>query len=41
MREKNENMIGDVTVFNDAKTGVQVKDIMSSPVKNVLEHDSV
>lgn len=41
MREKNENMIGDVTVFNDAKTGVQVKDIMSSPVKTVLEHDSV
>lgn len=34
-------MIGDVAVLNDAKTGVQVKDIMSSPVKTVLENDSV
>jgi len=34
-------MIGDVAVLNDAKTGVQVKDIMSSPVQTVLEHDSV
>jgi CBS domain-containing protein len=34
-------MIGDVAVLNDAKTGVQVKDVMSSPVKTVLEHDSV
>jgi len=41
MREKNENMVRDVAVLNDAKTGVQVKDIMSSPVKTVLEHDSV
>jgi CBS domain-containing protein len=41
MREKSENMIEDVAVRNGAKTGVQVKDIMSSPVKTVLEHDSV
>jgi CBS domain-containing protein len=34
-------MVGDVAVLNDAKTGVQVKDIMSSPVKTVLENDSV
>ena len=34
-------MIGDAAVLNDAKTGVQVKDVMSSPVKTVLEHDSV
>jgi CBS domain-containing protein len=41
MREKYENMIGDAAVLNDAKTGVQVMDVMSSPVKTVLEHDSV
>ena len=34
-------MFGDAAVLNDAKTGVQVKDVMSSPVKTVLEHDSV
>lgn len=34
-------MVGDAAVLNDAKTGVQVKDVMSSPVKTVLEHDSV
>ena len=34
-------MIRDVAVLNDAKTGVQVKDIMSSPVQTVLEHDSI
>ncbi|MCW4038039.1 MAG: CBS domain-containing protein [Candidatus Bathyarchaeota archaeon] len=41
MRDNCVNMIGDVAVLNDAKTGVQVKDVMSSPVKTVLEHDSV
>jgi CBS domain-containing protein len=41
MRENCVNMVGDVAVLNDAKTGVQVKDVMSSPVKTVLEHDSV
>lgn len=34
-------MIGDTTVLDDVETGVQVKDIMSSPVKTVFEKDTV
>jgi CBS domain-containing protein len=33
--------LGAAAVLNDAKTGVQVRDVMSSPVRTVLEHDSV
>ncbi len=28
-------------MLNDSKTGILVRDVMSSPVRTVLEHDSV
>lgn len=34
-------MGGDATMLNSAKTGVLVKDVMSSPVKTVLETETV